>query len=107
VLVARAIAARPPLLILDEPTAGVDAEQQLMMATTLERLAEDGTTILFVTHELGPFERLFTRAIVMDRGQVAYDGTPLPSHRHHDCGAETHEHGEVSRLPSGLVDWQV
>jgi zinc transport system ATP-binding protein len=53
VLVARAIASQPDLLVLDEPTAGVDAEQQAAFATALERLAAEGTTILFVTHELG------------------------------------------------------
>lgn len=105
VLVARAIASRPDLLVLDEPTAGVDAEQQAAFASALERLAADGTTILFVTHELGPFERLFTRAIVMAGGKVSYDGDPLPSHRHHDCGAELHEHGDRDESGLGLGPW--
>ena len=65
VLIARALAADPEVLILDEPTAGVDAASQLALAATLGDLATAGTTILVVTHELGPLEPMITRTVVV------------------------------------------
>ncbi len=79
VLIARALATGADTLILDEPTAGIDAESQTRLATTLRRLRDGGRTILLVTHELGPVADLTTRAIVLARGEhgsVRYDGPP-------------------------------
>jgi hypothetical protein len=53
-LIARALAGQPDLLILDEPTAGVDAASQEAFAATLARFRGRGGTILLVAHELGP-----------------------------------------------------
>ncbi len=61
VLIARALAGRPELLVLDEPTAGVDAASQEAFAKALQRFVEDGGTVLFVAHELGPLQPLITR----------------------------------------------
>lgn len=91
VMIARAIASEPDLLILDEPTAGVDVEHQELLASTMTALVAGGTTIILVAHELGPAEPVISRTWVMTAGRLTYDGPPLPSHRHHDCGGE-HEH---------------
>jgi len=88
VLIARALAGEPELLVLDEPTAGVDAETRTVLADTLARLVAGGTTILFVTHELGEMVPVITRTVVVERGRISYDGAPLP-----DLG-----HGSVSPL---------
>lgn len=90
-LIARALAGGPELLVLDEPTAGVDANQQHAFVAALQRLATDGVTMLIVTHELGPMVQLITRAIVMDQGRVTYDGPVLDSHIAHSDG---HHHPE-------------
>jgi zinc transport system ATP-binding protein len=74
VLVARALAAEPELLVMDEPTAGVDAASQAALATVLARLSAAGTTLLVVTHETGPLSGVLTRAVVVDSGRLAYDG---------------------------------
>jgi zinc transport system ATP-binding protein len=79
VLIARALATGADTLILDEPTAGIDAESQARLAATLQRLRDSGRTILLVTHELGPVADLTTRAVVLARGEhgsVRYDGPP-------------------------------
>ncbi|HWJ63427.1 MAG TPA: metal ABC transporter ATP-binding protein, partial [Acidimicrobiales bacterium] len=65
VLIARALATRPDLLVLDEPTAGVDRANQEALAVALGALVEQGTTIVLITHELGPVEPLITRAVVL------------------------------------------
>ncbi|MDP5183708.1 metal ABC transporter ATP-binding protein [Blastococcus sp. BMG 814] len=98
VLVARALAAEPELLIMDEPTAGVDAASQQTLARVLAEVSGRGTTLLVVTHEAGPLAGLLTRAIVVDHGRIRYDGPlagagPLAGDagHHHPGDAEEHQ----------------
>jgi zinc transport system ATP-binding protein len=88
--IAKALAAEPELLVLDEPTTGVDAEAQEAFAALLDRLhSELGVTILYVSHEFGSVER-FVERIVLVRGGIVFDGRPAelpgiwhdPSHVH-------------------------
>ncbi|PWW25138.1 zinc transport system ATP-binding protein [Geodermatophilus normandii] len=74
VLVARALAAEPELLVMDEPTAGVDAASQAALATVLARVSAAGTTLVVVTHETGPLAGVLRRAVVVDSGRLTYDG---------------------------------
>jgi zinc transport system ATP-binding protein len=79
VLIARALAAEPELLIMDEPLAGVDLTAQQVLARTLETQVAAGTTVLLVLHELGPLEPLIDRAVVLRDGRVLHDGPPPPA----------------------------
>ena len=93
VLIARALAGRPDLFFLDEPTAGVDLPNQQVLADTLEQLKQRGATVVLVAHELGPLAPLVERAVVMRDGRVAYDGPPLRDHEVHEPWfAEPHTH---------------
>jgi zinc transport system ATP-binding protein len=89
VLIARALAGQPDLLVLDEPTAGVDLAHQQVFADLLTTLTERGVTVVLVAHELGPLAPLITRSVVMRDGRVAYDGPPVETftdvhaHAHH------------------------
>lgn len=74
VLIARALAAQAELLIMDEPTAGVDHANQDILADLLGHLVSEGTSILLVEHELGPLEPLIDRAVVLRSGALLYDG---------------------------------
>ncbi|MGY1688762.1 metal ABC transporter ATP-binding protein [Geodermatophilus sp. SYSU D01105] len=74
VLVARALAAEPELLVMDEPTAGVDAASQEALAGVLAGVSAAGTTLVVVTHETGPLSGVLTRAVVVDHGRIRYDG---------------------------------
>ena len=76
VLIARALTCDPELFILDEPTAGVDAESQQSLARTLQALVDRGTTVLVVTHEIAALQGLFTRALTLEHGRVLHDGAP-------------------------------
>jgi zinc transport system ATP-binding protein len=87
---AKALAARPDLLVLDEPTAGVDVDAQEALAALLEELHRDlGVTILFCSHEFGAVEQYVDR-LVLVRGGIVFDGDPTalptswhdPSHVH-------------------------
>ncbi|MGA5124609.1 metal ABC transporter ATP-binding protein [Streptomyces pseudogriseolus] len=90
VLIARALAAEPDLLIMDEPMAGVDLASQEVLAETLRTQVGQGATVLLVLHELGPLEPLIDRAVVLRDGCVLHDGPPpkavgqhaLPGHDH-------------------------
>ena len=96
VLIARALAAQPDVLIMDEPTAGVDAANQHVLAEVLERLVERAVTMVIVTHELGALERLLTRIVVIDGGRIRFDGTPQAyaaarDSVHHDHDSHHHD----------------
>jgi zinc transport system ATP-binding protein len=88
--IAKALAADPELLVLDEPTTGVDVEAQDAIASLLQQLrSELEMTILYVSHEFGAVER-FVERIVLVRGGIVFDGPPSalpgvwhdPSHAH-------------------------
>lgn len=101
-LIARALAGEAELLVLDEPTAGVDLPNQQALADALNQCAAAGATILVVTHELGTLTGLIRRVLVMRDGRIAYDGLPLtdaevhqPSFgdpHHHDPADDDHHH---------------
>jgi zinc transport system ATP-binding protein len=88
--IAKALAGNPSLLVLDEPTTGVDVEAQEALGALLERLNRElGVTILYVSHEFGAVEHVVGR-IVLVRERIVFDGTPYelpgiwhdPSHIH-------------------------
>ncbi len=73
---ALALLGRPELLMLDEPTAGMDPAAKQATRERIARLRAAGTTILLTTHELGDVERLADHVAVLDRGRVVAYGTP-------------------------------
>jgi zinc transport system ATP-binding protein len=70
VLIARALAAQADLLVMDEPTAGVDFANQESLAELLGSLTAAGTSVLLVAHELGPLAALIDRAVVVRAGRI-------------------------------------
>jgi ABC-2 type transport system ATP-binding protein len=74
--VAAALVHSPRLLVLDEPTIGLDmiSKERLRQFLIAERAAHN-TTLLLTTHDMGDIERLCDRVLVVDHGQLAYDGT--------------------------------
>ncbi|WP_166392396.1 metal ABC transporter ATP-binding protein [Nocardioides ochotonae] len=93
VLIARALAGRPDLFFLDEPTAGVDLANQQALAASLGELKQRGATVVLVAHELGPLAPLVDRSVVMRDGRIVYDGPPLGDHAGPaDLGHHGHHH---------------
>lgn len=116
VLVARALAGQPDLLVLDEPTSGVDLEHQRVLVDVLASLLSAGKSVLVVLHEVGLFDNLIDRALVLSDGRVAHDG-PLGDlgqhhrrfggHEHHDhdqTTADDHDGGSPDRLLGGAIE---
>jgi zinc transport system ATP-binding protein len=96
--IAKALAGEPELLVLDEPTAGVDVDAQEALASLLEELHRElDATILFVSHEFGAVERFVDR-LVLVRGGIVFDGPPAalpttwhdPSHVHPPAAPHVH-----------------
>lgn len=75
VLIARALAAQPRILVMDEPTAGVDLANQHVLAQVLRRLHDRGVGMLVVTHELEALTDLFDTVVHLRAGQVDFHGT--------------------------------
>jgi len=76
VLIARALAQETPLILADEPIAGLDPAHQIATMALLRGLARGGQGILVSLHDLGLAARYCTRLVLLHRGLVAADGPP-------------------------------
>jgi len=104
VLIARALAGQPDLLVLDEPTAGVDLAHQEVLAALLRRMIAAGTSVLVVLHEVAALAPLIQRALVLREGRVVHDG-PLHGLVHGHRSGHEHEHPSPDRrLLDGTVE---
>ncbi|MDO3701944.1 metal ABC transporter ATP-binding protein [Micromonospora sp. C28SCA-DRY-2] len=101
-LIARALAGRPELLVLDEPTAGVDAHSQEAFAEALRDFVAGGGTVLLVAHELGPLRPLISRAVVVHEGGICHDGAVPEPAGHHAEPDHDHVHPHGPDEPAGL-----
>ena len=102
VLIARALAGEPEVLVLDEPTAGVDADSQDTLAGALGHLSNAGGSVVLVAHELGPLASLIRRAVVLRDGRVVSDGPPPEPEGHHAHPEHVHQHPHAPREERGL-----
>ena len=76
VAVARALAARPKLLCLDEPAAGLDAQESIAFGRHLREIVDRGTPILLIDHDMGLVLGISDRVVVLEFGRVIAVGTP-------------------------------
>ena len=76
VAIARSLAMRPKLMLFDEPTSALDPEMINEVLDVMTGLAEDGMTMLVVTHEMGFARSAANRVVFMDEGQIVETGTP-------------------------------
>ncbi len=75
-LIARALVNRPDLVLLDEPTTGLDPQARLAIWGLLERLEGEGVTLIVTTHYMEEAERICDRLVIMDRGRIEACGSP-------------------------------
>ncbi|MDN5762517.1 MAG: ATP-binding cassette domain-containing protein [Microlunatus sp.] len=110
VLIARALVGDPDLLVLDEPTAGVDLEHQRVLADVVTRRVDAGLAVIVVLHEVGPLTPLIDRAVVLRDGRVVAQGSLAEidhsRHTHVSHPSTGHELSEPER-PPGLLDGAV
>ncbi|MDD5020380.1 MAG: ABC transporter ATP-binding protein [Candidatus Omnitrophica bacterium] len=75
-MMVRSLLNRPELLILDEPTTGLDPQARHQIWETIIRVKEQGTTVLLTTHYMDEAEHLCDKLLIMDRGRIIKEGTP-------------------------------
>src|SRR3546814_12020478 len=73
---ARALAVKPKLMLFDEPTSALDPELRHEVLRVMQALAEEGMTMIVVTHEMAFARKVGTRLIFMEEGKIAVDGPP-------------------------------
>ncbi|HAM4548327.1 TPA: glutamine ABC transporter ATP-binding protein GlnQ [Escherichia coli] len=76
VAIARALAVKPKMMLFDEPTSALDPELRHEVLKVMQDLAEEGMTMVIVTHEIGFAEKVASRLIFIDKGRIAEDGDP-------------------------------
>ena len=74
--IARALVNEPELILLDEPTTGLDPQARHLIWERLYRLKRQGTTLLLTTHYMDEAEQLCDRLLVMDKGRIVAEGSP-------------------------------
>jgi lipooligosaccharide transport system ATP-binding protein len=102
-LVARALVNDPELIVLDEPTTGLDPQARLAVWRALERLQRRGVTLLLTTHYMEEAARLCDRLLIMDEGKIVAEGDPATLIREH-AGREALELDLAAECdPEGLL----
>ncbi|MDF7647885.1 glutamine ABC transporter ATP-binding protein GlnQ [Candidatus Pantoea formicae] len=76
VAIARALAVKPKMMLFDEPTSALDPELRHEVLKVMQDLAEEGMTMVIVTHEVGFAQKVASRLIFIDKGTIAEDGNP-------------------------------
>ena len=76
VAIARALAVKPKMMLFDEPTSALDPELRHEVLKVMQDLAEEGMTMVIVTHEIGFAQKVANRLIFIDQGRIAEDGDP-------------------------------
>lgn len=76
VAIARALAMKPKVMLFDEPTSALDPEMVREVLDVMKSLADEGMTMVIVTHEMGFAKEVADRVLFVDGGQILEDGTP-------------------------------
>jgi lipooligosaccharide transport system ATP-binding protein len=95
--IARSLINRPDILLLDEPTTGLDPQARHVLWDRLFRLKQSGVTLVITTHYMDEAEQLCDRLVVMDKGLIVAEGSPLELIRQHSTR-------EVAELRFGLAE---
>ena len=109
-IIARALVNDPELLLLDEPTTGLDPQARHVLWDRLARLQQRGVTLIITTHYMDEAERLCDRLVVLDGGRIAAEGSPAELIARHttrevlELRLPTEQHAEVVRAVEHLVE---
>jgi lipooligosaccharide transport system ATP-binding protein len=107
--IARALVNDPELLLLDEPTTGLDPQARHALWDKLFRLKQQGVTLVLTTHYMDEAEQLCDRLVIMDRGGIAEEGSPAELIRRLSTRevVELRFPGEAPQVDPGLFDGRV
>ena len=85
-VIARALIGDPELVILDEPTTGLDPQARVLIWKQLQALKREGKTLLLTTHYMDEAERLSDHIVIIDGGRILAEGSPAALIKRHVCG---------------------
>lgn len=112
--IARSLVNRPEILLLDEPTTGLDPQARHVVWERLFRLKAQGVTLVLTTHYMDEAEQLCDRLVVMDKGHIVAEGSPLELIRAHatrevaelrfGAGGTDGAHEQVAEQVAALAD---
>ena len=85
VAIVRALAMNPKVMLFDEPTSALDPEMVGEVLDLIKEVAEEGMTMVIVTHEMGFAKNVATRVLFMDDGVIKEEGTPIEIFEHPEC----------------------
>jgi len=108
--IARSLINQPDLLLLDEPTTGLDPQARHLLWDKLFRLKQQGVTLVLTTHYMDEAEQLCDRLVVMDKGRIVAEGSPLSLIREHSTREVTElrfgvgEHEALAALVTDLAE---
>ncbi|MEZ5933961.1 MAG: ATP-binding cassette domain-containing protein [Alphaproteobacteria bacterium] len=100
-VIARALISDPELVILDEPTTGLDPQARVLIWRQLQRLKREGKTLLLTTHYMDEAERLSDHIVIIDEGKILAEGSPAELIRRHVRG---HVFDVQKPLPGSLAN---
>lgn len=108
VLIARALVREPDLLMLDEPTTGIDLGTIEAFVEAIGEMRASGTAVVVVLHETEAFATLLDRSVVLRQGRVVYDGPPPPARGEHADPHHEHPHPHADDEPtSGALEFDL
>jgi lipooligosaccharide transport system ATP-binding protein len=107
--IARALVNEPEIILLDEPTTGLDPQARHVVWDRLFRLKQRGVTLILTTHYMDEAEQLCDRLVVMDKGTIAAEGSPLDLIREYSTRevVELRFAGEAPAIDAELFDGMV
>jgi len=107
--IARSLVNDPELMLLDEPTTGLDPQARHAVWDRLFRLKRQGVTLVLTTHYMDEAEQLCDRLVIMDHGKIAEEGSPLELIERLSTRevVELRFHGDVPTVEAGLFDGRV
>ena len=107
--IARSLVNKPDLMLLDEPTTGLDPQARHAVWDRLFRLKQQGVTLVLTTHYMDEAEQLCDRLVIMDRGKIAEEGSPLELIRRLSSRevVELRFNNEVPEIEPGVFDGQI
>ena len=105
--IARALVNSPKLLVLDEPTTGLDPQVRHLIWGRLRELKQSGTTLLLTTHFMEEAERLCDDVVIMDHGVILSQGHPKQLIRQHVEPEVVEIHGDSDALPGILTEQDI
>jgi lipooligosaccharide transport system ATP-binding protein len=106
--IARALISTPEMLLLDEPTTGLDPQARHLLWDRLFRLKRQGVTLILTTHYMDEAEQLCDRLVVMDHGRIVAEGSPQELIRQHstrevlELRFDTDDHAELGAKIAGI-----